>query len=142
MEPESAIGLYRDGRVTLYACTQAPFEVRRNLAAVLALPEDRIRVVATPLGGGFGSKCDSTVEAPAAVAGYVCRRPVKITLTRYESLIASTKRHGYHTDYEVGFTRDGKFEYLDCRMFSDGGPYECESYGTLMTGLPHVRRTL
>lgn len=134
MEPESAIGLYRDGRVTLYACTQAPFEVRRNLAAVLALPEDRIRVVATPLGGGFGSKCDSTVEAPAAVAGYVCRRPVKITLTRYESLIASTKRHGYHTDYEVGFTRDGKFEYLDCRMFSDGGPYECESYGTLMTG--------
>lgn len=49
-------------------------------------------------------------------------------------MILTTKRHGYHTDYEIGFTPDGKFQYLDCRMFSDGGPYECESYGTLMTG--------
>lgn len=134
MEPISAIGFGQGDRVTVYACTQAPFEVRSMLAKNLALPEEQIRVVSTPLGGGFGKKCDSFLEAPAAVAGLVCQKPVKITLTRQEDLIETTKRHGYHTDYEIGFTRDGKFKYLDSCMFSDGGPYEAESYGTLMTG--------
>lgn len=147
MEPMSAIGFGEGEKVTLYVCTQAPFEVRRMLAKVLDKEEDQIRVVATPMGGGFGKKCDSTIEAPAAVAGYVCRKPVKITLTRKEDLMVTTKRHGYHTDYEIGCTPKGKLRYLQCRMFSDGGPYECESYGTLMTGalmsggpytIPHV----
>lgn len=53
MEPVSAIGYAKDGRVTVYACTQAPFEVRRMLAKNLAMDEENIRVVATPLGGGF-----------------------------------------------------------------------------------------
>lgn len=134
MEPESAIGYGNGDHVTLYACTQSPFEIRRMLANNLALPEENIRVVATPLGGGFGSKCDATIEAQTAVAGYVMQQPVKVTLTRAESLIASSKRHGYHTDYDVGFRPDGTIAYLESKMFSDGGPYETESYGTLMTG--------
>lgn len=134
MEPVSAIGYGHGDQVTVYSCTQAPFEIRRMLSKNLNLPEDKIRVVATPLGGGFGKKCDSFLEAPAAVAGYVCQKPVKITLSRQEDLKVTTKRHGYHTDYEIGFSKDGKFQYLDCRMFSDGGPYEAESFGTIMTG--------
>ena len=134
MEPVSAIGYGREGRVTVYSCTQAPFEIRRMLAKNLNLPEESIRVVATPLGGGFGKKCDSFLEAHAAIAGHVCQKPVKITLTRQEDLKMTTKRHGYHTDYEIGFTKDGIFRYLDSQMYSDGGPYEAESYGTLMTG--------
>ncbi|MBR0171404.1 MAG: molybdopterin-dependent oxidoreductase [Lachnospiraceae bacterium] len=134
MEPVSAIGYARDGQVTVYTCTQAPFEIRRMLAKNLDMPEERIRVVATHLGGGFGKKCDSFLEAPAAVAALVCDKPVKITLSRYEDILVTTKRHGYHTDYEIGFTKDGKFRYLESRMFSDGGPYEAESFGTLMTG--------
>ena len=134
MEPVSAIGMVQDGKTILYSCTQAPFEIRSMLAKILDKPEEDIRVIVTPLGGGFGKKCDSFLEAPAVVAAHACGKPVKITLTRKEDLILTTKRHGYHTDYEIGFTPDGKFQYLDCRMFSDGGPYECESYGTLMTG--------
>ena len=134
MEPVSAIGYAKDGKVTVYACTQAPFEVRRMLAKNLAMAEENIRVVATPLGGGFGKKCDSFLEAPAAVAALCCGEPVKVTLTRQEDMIVTTRRHGYHTDYEIGFTKDGKFRYLESFMFSDGGPYEAESYGTLMTG--------
>ena len=134
MEPVSAIGYAKDGRVTVYACTQAPFEVRRMLAKNLAMDEENIRVVATPLGGGFGKKCDSFLEAPAAVAALCCDKPVKVTLTRQEDMIVTTRRHGYHTDYEIGFSKDGRFRYLDSFMFSDGGPYEAESYGTLMTG--------
>ena len=134
MEPVSAIGMVQDGKTILYSCTQAPFEIRSMLVKILDKPEEDIRVIVTPLGGGFGKKCDSFLEAPAVVAAHACGKPVKITLTRKEDLILTTKRHGYHTDYEIGFTPDGKFQYLDCRMFSDGGPYECESYGTLMTG--------
>lgn len=134
MEPVSAIGYGQGDKVTVYSCTQAPFEIRRMLSKNLNLPEENIRVVATPLGGGFGKKCDSFLEAAAAVAGFVCQKPVKITLTRKEDLIETTKRHGYHTDYEIGFSKDGKFQYLDCKMFSDGGPYEAESFGTIMTG--------
>ena len=134
MEPVSAIGYAKDGRVTVYSPTQAPFEIRRMLAQNLALPEKDIRVVATPIGGGFGKKCDSFLEGPAAVAALACSGPVKITLTRREDLFVTTRRHGYHTDYEIGFSRDGKFRYLDSKMFSDGGPYVAESYGTLMTG--------
>ncbi|MBQ3277426.1 MAG: molybdopterin-dependent oxidoreductase [Oscillospiraceae bacterium] len=134
MEPVSAIGYAKDGKVTVYVPTQAPFEIRRMLAKNLAMPEEDIRVVATPIGGGFGKKCDSFLEAPAAVAALCCESPVKITLTRQEDMFVTTRRHGYHTDYEIGFSRDGKFRYLDSRMFSDGGPYTAESYGTLMTG--------
>ena len=134
MEPVSAIGYARDGKVTVYACTQAPFEVRRMLAKNLAMDEENIRVVATPLGGGFGKKCDSFLEAPTAVAALCCDKPVKVTLTRQEDMIVTPRRHGYHTDYEIGFSKDGKFRYLESFMFSDGGPYEAESYGTLMTG--------
>ena len=100
----------------------------------IAMDEENIRVVATPLGGGFGKKCDSFLEAPAAVAALCCDKPVKVTLTRQEDMIVTTRRHGYHTDYEIGFSKDGRFRYLDSFMFSDGGPYEAESYGTLMTG--------
>ena len=134
MEPVSAIGYAKNGKVTVYACTQAPFEVRRMLAKNLAMDEENIRVVATPLGGGFGKKCDSFLEAPTAVAALCCDKPIKVTLTRQEDMIVTTRRHGYHTDYEIGFSKDGKFQYLDSFMFSDGGPYEAESYGTLMTG--------
>lgn len=134
MEPVSAIGYAKNGKVTVYVCTQAPFEVRRMLAKNLAMDEENVRVVATPLGGGFGKKCDSFLEAPAAVAAICCKKPVKVTLTRQEDIFVTTRRHGYHTDYEIGFSRDGKFQYLDSFMFSDGGPYEAESYGTLMTG--------
>lgn len=104
MEPVSAIGMVQDGKTILYSCTQAPFEIRSMLAKILDKPEEDIRVIVTPLGGGFGKKCDSFLEAPAVVAAHACGKPIKITLTRKEDLILTTKRHGYHTDYEIGFT--------------------------------------
>ena len=72
MEPVSAIGMVQDGKTTVYACTQAPFEIRSMLAKILDKPEEDIRVIVTPLGGGFGKKCDAFLEAPAAVAALAC----------------------------------------------------------------------
>ena len=62
-------------RVTiLYSCTQAPFEIRSMLAKILDKPEENIRVIVTPLGGGFGKKCDSFLEAPAGVGAHARRK--------------------------------------------------------------------
>lgn len=124
LEPEAGIGVMdEDENFTLYAPTQFPFEIKRQLVEVLKLPEEKIRVVVTPLGGGFGGKCDATVEFLLAVGAYAIKRPLKITLTREESLRVSSKRHPYFMDYEVGATKDGKLLYVDAKLLSDAGPY-------------------
>lgn len=124
LEPEAGIGLVdRDGTLTVQAPTQFPFEIRRQLASVLNLPEEGVRVIATPLGGAFGSKLDNTVEALVALGAFLLKKPVKITLTREESLKLSTKRHAYRMDYRVGFDSEGRLKAVDARLLSDAGPY-------------------
>jgi len=87
--------------VTVYVPTQAPFETREQLTKVLDLPREKIRVVATPLGGGFGGKLEIALEGMASVAAWVTRKPVKIVLNRSESLRTSVKRHPFELDYRV-----------------------------------------
>lgn len=124
LEPEACSASYdsQEG-LTVYAPTQSPFELRRVLSGVMDLPQENIRVIATPIGGGFGSKADPYLEAAAAVASCRLGRPVKITLSREESLGASTKRHPYEMDYEVGLDREGRLRYFKAELLSDGGPY-------------------
>jgi len=124
LEPEAGIGtIDEEGRITVYAPTQFPFEIRKQIAAVLDLPEEKIRVIATPLGGAFGSKLDNTVEALLALGAYLLKRPVKITLTREESIRLSTKRHPYWMDYRVALDAEGRILGVDAKLLSDAGPY-------------------
>jgi CO/xanthine dehydrogenase Mo-binding subunit/aerobic-type carbon monoxide dehydrogenase small subunit (CoxS/CutS family) len=124
LEPEAGIGLVdENGLLTVYAPTQFPFEIRKQLAAMLSLPEEKIRVIVTPLGGAFGSKLDNTVEALLALGAYHLRRPVKITLTREESIRLSTKRHAYWMDYRLGLDSAGHLVAVDAKLLSDAGPY-------------------
>jgi CO/xanthine dehydrogenase Mo-binding subunit len=124
LEPESALAIWdEEAGLTLTACTQSVFEMRKNLAKVLGVDEEKVIVKATPLGGGFGSKADIIIEPAAAVAAYVVKRPVKVTLNREESLGLSTKRHPYRMDYELGVNRQGFLRYYKADLLSDGGPY-------------------
>lgn len=123
LEPEAGTAFWEDDVLTIKAPTQFPFELRGQLAAVLDMPPDKIRIQATPLGGAFGSKADATVEPLIALGAYHSRRPVKLTLTREESLKKSTKRHPYEMDYRVGFDQSGKLLAVDARLVSDAGPY-------------------
>ena len=75
---------------------------------MLALDEQQVRVIVTPLGGAFGSKLDNTTEALTTLGAYHTGRPVKLTFTREESLRVSTKRHAYALDYRVGLDADGR----------------------------------
>jgi CO/xanthine dehydrogenase Mo-binding subunit/aerobic-type carbon monoxide dehydrogenase small subunit (CoxS/CutS family) len=123
LEPESGLAYWDGGILNLRVPTQFPFELRMQLAKVLAVPEETIRVQTTPLGGSFGSKIDATVEPLIALGAYVTGRPVKLTLTREESLKRSVKRHASVLDYRVGLDEEGKLVAVDAKLVFDTGAY-------------------
>ena len=116
-----------EGSVTVWSPTQAPFETREQLAKVLDVPKDKVRVISTPIGGGFGGKCDIAVEGLVAVASWATRRPVKITLSRAESLQTGVKRHPYELHYRVATDAEGFIQAVDAELIQDGGPYSGHS---------------
>ena len=123
LEPLACLAEVRDGTVVVSVPTQAPFETREQLTKILDLPRERIRVIATPLGGGFGGKLEIALEGMAAVAAWVTRRPIKIVLGRDESLRTSVKRHPFELDYRVATDADGILLAVEASLVCDAGPY-------------------
>jgi CO/xanthine dehydrogenase Mo-binding subunit/aerobic-type carbon monoxide dehydrogenase small subunit (CoxS/CutS family) len=123
LEPLACLAEAKDGGVTIYVPQQAPFETREQLTKILDLPREKIRIISTPLGGGFGGKLEIHLEGMAAVAAWVTRRPVKIVLPRGDSLRTSVKRHPFELDYRVAVDAEGTLLAVDARMICDGGPY-------------------
>ena len=136
LEPECCIGEPDPltGGILVTSCTQSPFEIRRMLPPILNLPEEQIRVIAAPLGGGFGKKCDSYLEPHAAIAALLTGRKVQITLKRSESLLLTSKRHRYRNKYELWVDKEGHFSALKALITSDAGPYIGLSSGVLEQG--------
>src|SRR5712692_4677403 len=133
MEQHAAVAQYgQDGKLTVWSSTQTPHYVHRALGKVLELPMSRIRVIATPNGGGFGGKSDIfSHELVAAKLAIVTGRPVKITLTREEVFYAHRGRHPVLMKVKTGFTKDGRITAMQFRSFLDGGGYG--SYGVAST---------
>jgi 4-hydroxybenzoyl-CoA reductase subunit alpha len=133
MEQHAALAQYStDGRLTLWTSSQTPHYVHRALGKVLELPMTRIRVIATPNGGGFGGKSDIfSHELVAAKLAIRTRRPVKITLTREEVFYAHRGRHPVLMKVRSGFRSDGAITAMQFQTFLDGGAYG--SYGVAST---------
>ena len=129
MEQYSAVAFYGpDDKLTLWSSTQTPHYVHRTLAKVLGLAPSRIRVIATPVGGGFGGKSDPfSHELCAAKLSMITRRPVKITLTREESFYIHRGRHPVKMWAKTGVKSDGTIQAMQYKTFLDGGGYS--SYG-------------
>lgn len=129
MEQHSAVGHFgSDGKLTLWSSTQTPHYVHRALAKVLELPPSHIRVIATPVGGGFGGKSDPfSHEIVAAKLSMLTGRPVKITLTREEVFYTHRGRHPVLMWVKTGVKNDGAITAMHFRTFLDGGAYG--SYG-------------
>ncbi len=142
MEQHSAVAqVDAAGRVTLWTSTQTPHYVHRALAQVLGLPMSRIRVIATPVGGGFGGKSDPfSHEICAAKLAMTTGRPVKITLTREEVFYAHRGRHPVLMWLRTGVRRDGRITACHVRTFLDGGAYG--SYGIATTYYTGVLQTV
>ncbi len=94
IEPEAGFAAPGpDGAMTVVACTQAPVMDREEVARVLGVPDERVRIVPSACGGGFGGKLDVSVQPLLAVAARAAGRPVRMVYSRTESMASSTKRH-------------------------------------------------
>lgn len=123
LETEGGIGVMDDGVVTVYQATQWPPGDQMQLADILGLPLEKVRVVQTPIGGAFGGKMDLTTHPYLALGAYLTGRPVKVVLTRPESIRMHVKRHPFYLHYKLGATREGKIVALHAQIVSDGGAY-------------------
>ena len=133
MEQHAALAQWSpDGKLTLWTSTQTPHYVHRALAKVLELPAARIRVIATPNGGGFGGKSDPfSHELVVAKFAMMTGRPVKITLTREEVFYCHRGRHPVLMHVKTGVKKDGAITAMHFKSFLDGGAYG--SYGVAST---------
>jgi selenium-dependent xanthine dehydrogenase len=124
LETEAGIALpWQTDGIELYAQTQGVYEDRRQLARLLAIPADRIKVHLAPTGGGFGGKEDLTVQGHAAVFSYHLKQPVRVRLNREESIRMHPKRHPFHMQYTLGCDENGKLTGLFARIIGDTGAY-------------------
>ncbi|MFQ5594330.1 MAG: molybdopterin cofactor-binding domain-containing protein [Anaerolineae bacterium] len=129
MEQHAALAqAHPDGKLTLWSSTQVPHYVHRALARVLEMPPSRIRVIATPPGGGFGGKTDPFAhEIIACKLSQITGRPVKIALTREEVFYAHRGRHPVLMWLKTGVKQTGEITAHHLRTCLDGGAYG--SYG-------------
>ncbi|WP_375749020.1 molybdopterin-dependent oxidoreductase Mo/Fe-S-binding subunit [Vibrio sp. HN007] len=115
---------YMDGnRVVMHASTQVPFHVRRQVARILGIKQNRVHIVKERVGGGFGSKQDILVEDITAYAAFVTGRPVYLHYTREEEFIACSSRHVAKVNLKVGMKKDGTLTAIDMDFQANTGPY-------------------
>jgi carbon-monoxide dehydrogenase large subunit len=116
----------REDKLVLYTSTQVPYIVRTALADILGLPQQRIRVIAPDVGGGFGLKCVvSREEALVCIAAQRLRHPVKWTEDRQENLTAAFHGHEQRYEASAAFDEEGKLLALKADIACDVGAYSC-----------------
>ena len=133
IEPHCAVADFdRSGFLTLWSSTQVAHYLHRDLARVLDLPTQRIRVIQPVVGGAFGGKSEPfSLEFCAAKLSMVTGRPVKILYTREEVFYAHRGRHPMRMRYRTGVKRDGTLTAVDATILIDGGAYS--SFGLVTT---------
>lgn len=123
LEPECAIAMpYEDG-VLVYSTDQGTYATQHECAEMLGLPNEKVRVVNKLVGGGFGGKEDLTVQHHAALVAWLSKRPVKVKLTRQESIIIHPKRHPMDMEFTVGCDENGIIQGVKAAVISDTGAY-------------------
>lgn len=124
IEPEAGSArIDGSGRVWIYAPTQFPHHVAKEICQMLAYPPEKVRVIQTTMGGGFGGKIDISVHGVLALAAFLTKKPVKWVYTREESMLSTAKRHLYTMKYITGATKEGKLMVADVDILMDGGAY-------------------
>lgn len=123
LEPECCLALPTADGVRVYSQGQGVYEDQRQIARLLALPEASVEVVLVPSGGGFGGKEDLSVQGHAALFARLLQRPVKITLTRDESIRMHPKRHPLRMNYTLACDRSGRLTALRADIIGDTGAY-------------------
>jgi CO/xanthine dehydrogenase Mo-binding subunit len=122
MEPHAALAEWEDGRLTIWAGTQTPFNTRADLAGLLGIAPEDIRIVAPPMGGSFGAKTFVRLEALVACLARKAGRPVKAVLDRGEEFV-TLNRHPAVVRVRIGARRDGTLVAKEVDCWADTGAY-------------------
>ncbi len=120
-----------DGVLVVKSCDQDITHHRMLLAKILDMPINKIRVIMTPVGGGFGGKEDMIYQGILAIAALKTKRPVKLVFSRNDSMIGSCKRHPVLIHHKIGLRKDGKIQAVEIDLKSDGGAYCFSTKGTV-----------
>ncbi len=126
LEPESCVAIKNpDNTITVYGGMQHPFSTRKYVTRFMGLTLNRVRIIQTTLGGGFGGRDDtiSAMCARAALLAFRTEKPVKLTLTREESMRESYKRHPFNIRLKLAVDDENKIQALESFIVADGGPY-------------------
>ena len=129
-----------DDGVTIYGSLQCPHYVHKAVKVLLGLPDDKVRIVQTETGGGFGGKEDypSIIAGHAALLARKAGRPVKMVYDRVEDMVATTKRHPAVIRHRTGVDQDGRITAMEIDVLMDGGAYCTLSPVVLSRGVLHA----
>ena len=123
LEPECAVAFPKEHGVMIYSSDQSVYDTQHETAPMLGLPNEKVWVENKLVGGGFGGKEDVTVQHHAALLAYVTKRPVKVKLTRAESILIHPKRHPMEMDFTLGVDETGIIQGVKAKVVADTGAY-------------------
>jgi len=123
MEPECAVALPEGDGVLVYTAGQSIYDEQREISRMLNLPKEKVHCHSMLVGGGFGGKEDMSVQHHAALAAYLCHRPVKVKLSRQESINIHPKRHPMDITLSIGCDESGKLKACKAVIIANTGAY-------------------
>jgi aldehyde oxidoreductase len=123
LEPESALAIPEGDFLTVYTGGQSIYDEYREISKLLGIEKNQLRIISAYVGGGFGGKEDMSVQHHAALLAYLAKVPVRVTLTREESLFVHPKRHPMEMELTTGCDKDGKLTAMRLRLIADTGAY-------------------
>ena len=123
LEPECAVAYPDEDGLTILSTDQGAYDTAREVSRLLGLPKEKIHVTNMLFGGGFGGKEDMTVQHHAALVAYLTGRPVKVKLSRKESMLVHPKRHPMKVTITMGCNRNGLIQGVKAEVVADTGAY-------------------
>jgi CO/xanthine dehydrogenase Mo-binding subunit/aerobic-type carbon monoxide dehydrogenase small subunit (CoxS/CutS family) len=123
IEPEAGFARRVGDRIEVQACTQSPYMDRHDLAKIMGLPLESVRIIPTAVGGGFGAKLDLSIQPFIALVAWHLRQPVRMVYSRTESIMTTTKRHPARMSIRAGASRTGKLVGVDFHGDFNTGAY-------------------
>lgn len=123
LETECAIAMPEDMGIRLYSQGQGVYVDRKQVAQILGLKEEKVKVTQVPNGGGFGGKEDITVQGHASLFAWLLKKPVKVHLNREESIRMHPKRHPVWMDMQLACNKEGRLTALRMNALGDTGAY-------------------
>jgi CO/xanthine dehydrogenase Mo-binding subunit len=140
LEPDAGVGYQDwDGTLVIMASTQNPHYDQKEVAELLGLKEEKVRIIQAPTGGGFGSKLDLTVQGFIGLALYHLGKPVRLVFSREEAYLATPKRHPLTIWMRTGADSRGRLLAVQAKILCDTGAYS--SYGVAVATRAAIHAT-